>query len=63
MHYLRDSKRGVYLHGEKPNIKAIAEHYNNRLARAGFNDNGIKDTSLRKIIKVSLEQIAENKEG
>lgn len=62
MHYLRDSKRGTYLHGEKPNIKAIAEHYNNRLARAGFNDNGIKDTSLRKIIKVSLEQIAENKE-
>jgi hypothetical protein len=62
MHYLGDSKRGAYLFGEKPNIKAIAEHYNNRLAQAGFNDNGIKDTSLRKLIKVSLEQIAENKE-
>ena len=55
------NKSDRFWHGDKPNIKAIADQYFNKLGQAGFSDDSIKSTSLRKIFSESLEQIKNNK--
>ncbi len=50
-----------YRNGDKPNISAIAEAFQDELSKAGYSYEGFKDRSLRDIISDALKQIKENK--
>lgn len=52
---------GKFWNGNKPNISAIAEAFQNELSKAGYSDEGFQDSSLRKTITDALERIEENK--
>jgi hypothetical protein len=52
---------GAYRNGDKPNISAVADTFQDELSKAGYSDKGFQNSSLRKIITDALEQIEENK--
>jgi hypothetical protein len=45
------------------NVSEIAKQFLLDLSKAGFNDTGMKDRTLRDVIPSAIEQIMENKEG
>lgn len=62
IHYLQN-KNGTYIKGQNnPNISAITNHIHRQLEELKINKNGLLETTLRKKIKVAIEEIAENKE-
>ncbi len=52
---------GKYWKGDKPNISAIAEAFQDELSKAGYSDEGFKERNLRDIITEALARIEENK--
>lgn len=61
INYLNGPNKETYTHGGKPNAKAIAENFLNKLRLADFSDEGIKDRMIRELIPDAIEQIENNK--
>ena len=60
IHYLSEHKKRSYLNGDKPNVSAIATNFLNKLDKAGFDDTGIKNRTLRNVISEAIEEILNN---